>query len=152
MFNGELCNSCYVGHFSHPGSQWNKEYSSKYNSTLIYKLFVLSWPSLTCNDIFSCFHINCNSRDWCSHVSTKMLQVSHGIFFCTFQPPRFSFYNAAKPMYTSRRNLPPTKIDNSKVRKSLPLIWSWSFQIEKTNLSIAHNVFAILWAKFLKLH
>ncbi|GMY27492.1 Trimeric LpxA-like superfamily [Fagus crenata] len=32
----------------------------------------------------------------------------------TEHPPRFSFYNAAKPMYTSRRNLPPTKIDNSK--------------------------------------
>ena len=32
-----------------------------------------------------------------------------------FQPPRFSFYDATKPMYTSRRNLPPSKIDNSKV-------------------------------------
>ncbi|KAJ4847292.1 conserved fungal protein Adg2 [Turnera subulata] len=32
----------------------------------------------------------------------------------TEHPPRFSFYDAAKPMYTSRRNLPPSKIDNSK--------------------------------------
>ncbi|KAE9453161.1 hypothetical protein C3L33_14937, partial [Rhododendron williamsianum] len=32
----------------------------------------------------------------------------------TAHPPKFSFYNATKPMYTSRRNLPPTKIDNSK--------------------------------------
>ena len=36
-------------------------------------------------------------------------------YFCDFQPPRFSFYAAAKPIYTSRRNLPPSKIDNSKV-------------------------------------
>ncbi|GKV38547.1 hypothetical protein SLEP1_g46448 [Rubroshorea leprosula] len=35
----------------------------------------------------------------------------------TFQPPRFSFYDAATPIYTSRRNLPPSKIDNSKVSK-----------------------------------
>ncbi|KAJ1415703.1 glucose-1-phosphate adenylyltransferase large subunit 3, chloroplastic/amyloplastic [Sesbania bispinosa] len=32
------------------------------------------------------------------------------------EPPKFSFYDAAKPMYTSRRNLPPSKIDNSKVK------------------------------------
>lgn len=36
-------------------------------------------------------------------------------YICDLQPPRFSFYDAAKPMYTSRRNLPPSKIDNSKV-------------------------------------
>ncbi|XP_042397064.1 glucose-1-phosphate adenylyltransferase large subunit 1, chloroplastic-like [Zingiber officinale] len=34
-------------------------------------------------------------------------------------PPRFSFYDAAKPMYTSRRNLPPSIVDNSKVADSI---------------------------------
>ncbi|KAK4283676.1 hypothetical protein QN277_000603 [Acacia crassicarpa] len=37
----------------------------------------------------------------------------------TEHPPRFSFYDAAKPMYTSRRNLPPTKIENSKIVDSI---------------------------------
>ncbi|KAG4929235.1 hypothetical protein AAZX31_17G015200 [Glycine max] len=37
----------------------------------------------------------------------------------TEHPPRFSFYDAAKPMYTSRRNLPPSKIDNSKIVDSI---------------------------------
>ncbi|KAF5465656.1 hypothetical protein F2P56_015639 [Juglans regia] len=37
----------------------------------------------------------------------------------TEHPPKFSFYDAAKPMYTSRRNLPPTKIDNSKIVDSI---------------------------------
>ncbi|CAJ2649540.1 unnamed protein product [Trifolium pratense] len=32
---------------------------------------------------------------------------------------KFSFYDAAKPMYTSRRNLPPSKIDNSKIVDSI---------------------------------
>ncbi|KAL5210663.1 hypothetical protein ABZP36_006286 [Zizania latifolia] len=35
------------------------------------------------------------------------------------QPPRFSFYDANKPMYTSRRNLPPSMIDNSKITDSI---------------------------------
>ncbi|XP_054786493.1 glucose-1-phosphate adenylyltransferase large subunit 3, chloroplastic/amyloplastic-like [Prosopis cineraria] len=37
----------------------------------------------------------------------------------TEHPPRFSFYDAAKPTYTSRRNLPPTKIENSKMVDSI---------------------------------
>ncbi|KAJ6839638.1 glucose-1-phosphate adenylyltransferase large subunit 3, chloroplastic/amyloplastic isoform X1 [Iris pallida] len=37
----------------------------------------------------------------------------------TAHPPRFSFYDAAKPMYTSRRNLPPSKINNSKIVDSI---------------------------------
>ncbi|CAA0839870.1 Glucose-1-phosphate adenylyltransferase large subunit 1- chloroplastic [Striga hermonthica] len=37
----------------------------------------------------------------------------------TEHPPRFSFYDAAKPIYTSRRNLPPSKIDNSKIVDSI---------------------------------
>lgn len=37
----------------------------------------------------------------------------------TEHPPRFSFYDATKPMYTSRRNLPPSKIDNSKIVDSI---------------------------------
>ncbi|CAL5353533.1 unnamed protein product [Camellia sinensis] len=34
----------------------------------------------------------------------------------TAHPPRSSFYDANNPMYTSRRNLPPSKIDSSKIR------------------------------------
>ncbi|KAL8515286.1 hypothetical protein ACS0TY_014125 [Phlomoides rotata] len=37
----------------------------------------------------------------------------------TEHPPRFSFYDAAKPIYTSRRNLPPSKIDNCKIVDSI---------------------------------
>ena len=37
----------------------------------------------------------------------------------TEHPPRFSFYDAAKPIYTSRRNLPPSNIDNSKIVDSI---------------------------------
>ncbi|KQK13346.1 glucose-1-phosphate adenylyltransferase large subunit [Brachypodium distachyon] len=35
------------------------------------------------------------------------------------QPPRFSFYDASKPMYTSRRNLPPSMISSSKITDSI---------------------------------
>ncbi|RYR31872.1 hypothetical protein Ahy_B01g056809 isoform C [Arachis hypogaea] len=35
------------------------------------------------------------------------------------QPSRFCFYKAEKPMYTSRRNLPPSNIDNSKIVYSI---------------------------------
>ncbi|XP_042488444.1 glucose-1-phosphate adenylyltransferase large subunit 3, chloroplastic/amyloplastic [Macadamia integrifolia] len=37
----------------------------------------------------------------------------------TAHPPKFSFYDAAKPMYTSRRNLPPSRVDNSKIIDSI---------------------------------
>lgn len=37
----------------------------------------------------------------------------------TEHPPRFSFYDADKPMYTSGRNLPPSKIDNTRVKDSI---------------------------------
>ncbi|KAG6435527.1 hypothetical protein SASPL_100401 [Salvia splendens] len=37
----------------------------------------------------------------------------------TEHPPRFSFYDATKPIYTSRRNLPPSKIDDSKIVDSI---------------------------------
>ncbi|KAL3749163.1 hypothetical protein ACJRO7_010279 [Eucalyptus globulus] len=37
----------------------------------------------------------------------------------TEHPPRFSFYDATKPIYTSRRNLPPSKIDSSKIVDSI---------------------------------
>ncbi|KAF2287906.1 hypothetical protein GH714_003142 [Hevea brasiliensis] len=56
----------------------------------------------------------------------------------TEHPPRFSFYDAAKPMYTSRRNLPPTKIDNSKIIDSI--ISHGSFL---TNCFIEHSVVGI---------
>lgn len=59
---------------------------------------------------------------------------------CDFQPPRFSFYDAAKPMYTSRRNLPPSKIDNSKVSKSMSATSSLSFHIDKLMLQASSTV------------
>ncbi|KAK9137225.1 hypothetical protein Sjap_007819 [Stephania japonica] len=37
----------------------------------------------------------------------------------TAHPPSFSFYDANLPMYTSRRNLPPTQVDNSKIVDSI---------------------------------
>ncbi|KDO74746.1 hypothetical protein CISIN_1g013483mg [Citrus sinensis] len=37
----------------------------------------------------------------------------------TAHPPMFSFYDATKPIYTSRRNLPPSKIDDSKIVDSI---------------------------------
>ncbi|KAH7859161.1 hypothetical protein Vadar_032344 [Vaccinium darrowii] len=56
----------------------------------------------------------------------------------TAHPPRFSFYDANKPMYTSRRNLPPTTIDNSKIVDSI--ISHGSFL---TNCFIEHSVVGI---------
>lgn len=56
----------------------------------------------------------------------------------TAHPSRFSFYDAAKPMYTSRRNLPPSKIDNSKIVESI--ISHGSFL---TNSFIEHSVVGI---------
>ncbi|TVU45216.1 hypothetical protein EJB05_04692 [Eragrostis curvula] len=35
------------------------------------------------------------------------------------QPARFSFYDADKPMFTSRRNLPPSIVNNSKITDSI---------------------------------
>lgn len=35
------------------------------------------------------------------------------------QPSKFSFYDASKPMYTSRRNLPPSMISTSKITDSI---------------------------------
>ncbi|KAI3701836.1 hypothetical protein L6452_27213 [Arctium lappa] len=37
----------------------------------------------------------------------------------TEHPSRFSFYDATKPMYTSRRNLPPSNVDNCKIVDSI---------------------------------
>uniref|UniRef100_A0A0C9S794 Glucose-1-phosphate adenylyltransferase n=1 Tax=Wollemia nobilis TaxID=56998 RepID=A0A0C9S794_9CONI len=37
----------------------------------------------------------------------------------TAQPPKFSFYDVKKPIYTSPRNLPPSKIDQSKIVESI---------------------------------
>ncbi|XP_057956772.1 glucose-1-phosphate adenylyltransferase large subunit 3, chloroplastic/amyloplastic [Malania oleifera] len=56
----------------------------------------------------------------------------------TSHPPRFSFYDATKPMYTSRRTLPPSKIDNSKLVDSI--ISHGSFL---TNCFIEHSVIGI---------
>ncbi|XP_022874742.1 glucose-1-phosphate adenylyltransferase large subunit 3, chloroplastic/amyloplastic-like [Olea europaea var. sylvestris] len=56
----------------------------------------------------------------------------------TEHPPRFSFYDATKPIYTSRRNLPPSKIDNSKIVDSI--VSHGSFL---TNCFIEHSVVGI---------
>ncbi|CAL5199494.1 unnamed protein product [Lathyrus oleraceus] len=56
----------------------------------------------------------------------------------TEHPSKFSFYDAAKPMYTSRRNLPPSTIDNSKVVDSI--ISHGSFV---NNAFIEHSVVGI---------
>ncbi|KAL5541630.1 hypothetical protein UlMin_009340 [Ulmus minor] len=56
----------------------------------------------------------------------------------TEHPPRFSFYDASKPMYTSRRNLPPSKIDKCKLVDSI--ISHGSFL---TNSFIEHSVVGI---------
>ncbi|MBA0768404.1 hypothetical protein Gotri_017206, partial [Gossypium trilobum] len=56
----------------------------------------------------------------------------------TEHPPRFSFYDAAKPIFTSRRNLPPSKIDNCKVVDSI--ISHGSFL---NNCFIEHSVVGI---------
>lgn len=37
----------------------------------------------------------------------------------TSQPPKFSFYDATKPTYTSARYLPPTKIERCRVKDSI---------------------------------
>eukprot|EP00899_Mesostigma_viride_P022541 jgi/Mesvir1/3471/Mv11964-RA.1 len=37
----------------------------------------------------------------------------------TEQPPKFEFYDAARPIYTSPRFLPPTKIENSNIQKAI---------------------------------
>ncbi|XP_050371990.1 glucose-1-phosphate adenylyltransferase large subunit 3, chloroplastic/amyloplastic [Argentina anserina] len=56
----------------------------------------------------------------------------------TEHPNKFSFYDAAKPMYTSRRNLPPSKIDGSKIVDSI--ISHGSFL---TDCLIEHSVVGI---------
>ncbi|KAF4365053.1 hypothetical protein CsatB_026116 [Cannabis sativa] len=56
----------------------------------------------------------------------------------TEHPPRFSFYDATKPMYTSRRNLPPSKFDKCKIVDSI--ISHGSFL---TNSVIEHSVVGI---------
>ncbi|KAI3708918.1 hypothetical protein L2E82_38488 [Cichorium intybus] len=56
----------------------------------------------------------------------------------TEHPSRFSFYDAAKPMYTSRRNLPPSNVDNCKIVDSI--ISHGSFL---TNSFIEHSVVGI---------
>ncbi|CAA2995052.1 glucose-1-phosphate adenylyltransferase large subunit 3, chloroplastic amyloplastic [Olea europaea subsp. europaea] len=56
----------------------------------------------------------------------------------TEHPPRFSFYDATKPIYTSRRNLPPSKIDNSKILDSI--VSHGSFL---TNCFVEHSVVGI---------
>ncbi|MFS7918940.1 Glucose-1-phosphate adenylyltransferase large subunit 3, chloroplastic/amyloplastic [Helianthus anomalus] len=56
----------------------------------------------------------------------------------TEHPSRFSFYDAAKPMYTSRRNLPPSNVDNCKITDSIISHGSYL-----TNSFIEHSVVGI---------
>ncbi|XP_028057648.1 LOW QUALITY PROTEIN: glucose-1-phosphate adenylyltransferase large subunit 2-like [Camellia sinensis] len=63
------------------------------------------------------------------HASTKEFFI---------KPPRFSFYDANKPMYTSRRTLPPSKINSSKVSDSI--VSNGSFL---NNCFIEHSIVGI---------
>ncbi|XP_020574490.1 glucose-1-phosphate adenylyltransferase large subunit 3, chloroplastic/amyloplastic [Phalaenopsis equestris] len=56
----------------------------------------------------------------------------------TRHPPKFCFYDATKPIYTSRRNLPPTTVDNSKIVDSI--VSHGSFL---SNCLIEHSVVGI---------
>ncbi|KAM0950995.1 putative glucose-1-phosphate adenylyltransferase [Dioscorea sansibarensis] len=56
----------------------------------------------------------------------------------TAHPPSFSFYDATKPMYTSRRYLPPTKVDNTKIVDSIVSHGSFLY-----NSFVEHSVVGI---------
>ncbi|THG13826.1 hypothetical protein TEA_014304 [Camellia sinensis var. sinensis] len=51
-------------------------------------------------------------NDYWEDIGTKSFFEAN--LALTAHPPRSSFYDANNPMYTSRRNLPPSKIDSSK--------------------------------------
>ncbi|KAK6930004.1 hypothetical protein RJ641_004098 [Dillenia turbinata] len=59
----------------------------------------------------------------------------------TADPPRFSFYDATKPMYASRRNLPPSKIEKSKEVKIVDSIISHGSFLD--HCFIEHSVVGI---------
>ncbi|KAJ3673401.1 hypothetical protein LUZ60_006775 [Juncus effusus] len=56
----------------------------------------------------------------------------------TEHPPRFSFYDETKPMYTSRRNLPPSMVNSSQVEDSII-----SHGCFLDNCSITHSVIGV---------
>lgn len=56
----------------------------------------------------------------------------------TAQPAKFSFYDARKPIYTSPRNVPPTKVDNCKIVDSIV-----SHGCFLQNCSIEHSIIGI---------
>ncbi|XP_078181266.1 glucose-1-phosphate adenylyltransferase large subunit 3, chloroplastic/amyloplastic-like [Carex rostrata] len=56
----------------------------------------------------------------------------------TDQPPKFSFYDEHKPMYTSRRLLPPSMVNNSKVLDSI-----LSHGCFLDNCSLEHSVVGV---------
>ncbi|MQM09437.1 hypothetical protein Taro_042313 [Colocasia esculenta] len=67
---------------------------------------------------------------------SEIIPASANEFF--IKPPRFSFYDASKPIYTSRRNLPPSKVNNSKIVDSI--VSHGSFL---NNCFIEHSVIGI---------
>ncbi|KAH9318270.1 hypothetical protein KI387_020039, partial [Taxus chinensis] len=56
----------------------------------------------------------------------------------TAQPPKFSFYDAAKPIYTAPRNIPPTKLEQSKIVDSIV-----SHGCFLQNCSIKHSIIGL---------
>lgn len=70
-----------------------------------------------------------------SKKTGAILKTGDLTFLCDSQPPMFSFYDATKPMYTSRRNLPPSKIDDSKVSKSYVFTLHFKLRFQKNYVS-----------------
>ncbi|XAR57226.1 Glucose-1-phosphate adenylyltransferase [Bertholletia excelsa] len=109
-------------------------------------LNILRWRFPTAND-FGSEIIPASAREFCvkAYLFNDYWEDIGTIrsFFeanlaLTAHPPRFSFYDASKPMFTSRRNLPPSKIDNSKIVDSI--ISHGSFL---TSCFIEHSVVGI---------
>lgn len=109
-------------------------------------LNLLRWRFPTAND-FGSEIIPASAREFCTKAYLfndywedigTIRSFFEANLALTEHPPRFSFYDADKPMYTSRRNLPPSKIDNSKVIDSI--ISHGSFL---NNCFIEHSVVGI---------
>ncbi|XP_010420717.1 PREDICTED: glucose-1-phosphate adenylyltransferase large subunit 1, chloroplastic [Camelina sativa] len=109
-------------------------------------LNILRWRFPTANDFgseiipFSAKEFYMNAylfKDYWEDIGT-IRSFFEANLALTEHPPAFSFYDAAKPIYTSRRNLPPSKIDSSKLVDSI--ISHGSFL---TNCLIEHSIVGI---------
>ncbi|XP_057527705.1 glucose-1-phosphate adenylyltransferase large subunit 3, chloroplastic/amyloplastic [Amaranthus tricolor] len=109
-------------------------------------LNILRWRFPTAND-FGSEIIPFSAREFCTKAYLfndywedigTIRSFFEANLALTAHPPRFSFYDAEKPMYTSPRNLPPSKINNSKVVDSI--VSHGSFL---NNCFIEHSVIGI---------